>query len=50
DQPVIETIFEYEQNQGRAVYADYAPACRGRLEQADPDFDFRRDVVQRDRE
>ncbi|MCP4513840.1 MAG: CpaF family protein, partial [Delftia sp.] len=49
DQPVIETIFEYEQAQGRAVYADYTPACRGRLEQADSSFDFRRDVVQRDR-
>jgi hypothetical protein len=50
EQPVIETVFEYEQARGCAVYADYAPACLARLEQADPSFNFRRDVVERDRD
>lgn len=50
DQPVIETIFEYDPGQGRAVYADYVPACRARLEGAASDFDFRRDVMTLDKE
>jgi hypothetical protein len=50
DQPVIEMVFEYDPNAGRAAYADYVPACRERLERACEGFDFRRDVVERDKE
>ncbi len=49
DQPVIEMIFELDPSAGRAVYADYVPACRDRLEEAG-DFDFRRDVIKRETE
>ena len=49
EQPVIEMIFEHDPGTGRAVYADYAPACRQRLETGSPDFDFRRDVIEVER-
>ena len=49
EQPVIEMIFEHNSGTGRAVYADYAPACRQRLETGSPDFDFRRDVIEVER-
>ena len=49
EQPVIEMVFEYDSSEGCAVYADVIPACRERLEEAVPGFDFRRDVIERGR-
>jgi pilus assembly protein CpaF len=49
EQPVIEAIFENDKSEGCAVYADVIPACRSRLEEAAPNFDFRRDVIERGR-
>ncbi len=49
DQPVIETIFEFDADRGQPVYAGIFPACRERLEQMSPGFDFRRDVLALDR-